>query len=376
MRRADRLFQIIQLLRRRRRTLTGAQLAEHLGVSTRTVYRDIRDLNDSGVPIVGEAGVGYALSRTYDLPPLMFDDSELEALVLGARIVRAWADRDLARAAETLLAKVEAVVPERLRHRISGTMLYAFDFHPDRVSRERLGALRLAIREHHKVSLDYRDRHRAPSQRVVQPLGLLYWGATWSLAAWCELRNDFRNFRIDRIQHLEIREEPFEIAEGRSLADMFQQYEERENPRNPNARACGTAGRESVEPEEKTVSAIEIGKQLVALCNDGKGGEVLEMLYADDIVSIEGQGSEEIPARMEGIEAIKGKNQWWYDNHEIHSMTAAGPFCGHRDDQFVVEFDMDVTNKPSGQRIKMREVGIYTLRDGKVAQEEFLYLMA
>jgi hypothetical protein len=123
-------------------------------------------------------------------------------------------------------------------------------------------------------------------------------------------------------------------------------------------------------------SAIEVGKKLVALCNEGKGEEAVDTLYDEKIVSIEGQGTEEMPARMEGIQAIKGKGQWWFENHEIHSAEATGPFCGHRDDQFVVHFDMDVTNKPSGQRMRLNEVGLYTIKDGKVVQEEFLYLTA
>lgn len=123
------------------------------------------------------------------------------------------------------------------------------------------------------------------------------------------------------------------------------------------------------------MSARKIGQQLVSLCQQGKGMEAVETLYADDIVSIEAHGTEEMPARMEGLEAIKGKNQWWYDNHEVHSMTTTGPFCGHNQDQFAVLFEIDVTAKQSGERMKMREVGLYTVRDGKVAQEEFLYLM-
>lgn len=123
------------------------------------------------------------------------------------------------------------------------------------------------------------------------------------------------------------------------------------------------------------MSAHEIGQKLVSLCKEGKGMEAIETLYGDGIVSIEAQDMEGMPARMEGIEAVKGKSQWWYDNHEVHAMTVTGPFCGHRQDQFVVEFEIDVTNKPSGQRMQMREVGIYTVADGKVAQEEFLFLM-
>jgi hypothetical protein len=113
----------------------------------------------------------------------------------------------------------------------------------------------------------------------------------------------------------------------------------------------------------------------VSLCNDGKEEQAVEQLYDPGIVSIEGQGTDEMPARMEGIEAIRQKAQWWFDNHEIHSSTATGPFCGHRDDQFVVQFDMDVTPKASGERVQMREVGLYTIAGGKIVQEEFLYLM-
>ena len=122
------------------------------------------------------------------------------------------------------------------------------------------------------------------------------------------------------------------------------------------------------------MSALELGKQLVALCNAGKDHEAVDKLYAATIVSIEGQGSDEMPARMEGIDAIRGKHTWWYDNHEIHSSQATGPFCGHRDDQFIVKFDMDLTPK-GGARMQMSEVALYTVKDGKIAQEEFLYLM-
>ena len=121
------------------------------------------------------------------------------------------------------------------------------------------------------------------------------------------------------------------------------------------------------------MSASEIGKRLVALCQQGKGLEAVDTLYDEKIVSIEAQGNDEMPARMEGIDAIRGKNAWWYDNHEIHTSTAAGPFCGQRDDRFAALFEMDVTFKPTGQRTKMREVGLYTVENEKVVQEEFWY---
>jgi hypothetical protein len=123
------------------------------------------------------------------------------------------------------------------------------------------------------------------------------------------------------------------------------------------------------------MSAIEIGTRLVQLCNDGKDHQAVDELYDEKIVSIEGQGSDEMPARMEGIDAIRGKHAWWYDHHAVHSTKATGPFVGHRDDQFAVEFEMDVTPK-GGDRMQSREVAIFTVKDGKIVQEEFLYLMA
>ena len=123
------------------------------------------------------------------------------------------------------------------------------------------------------------------------------------------------------------------------------------------------------------MSALEIGTKLVSLVNDGKSDEAVAQLYDEKIVSIEGQGTDEMPARMEGIEAIHAKNAWWYDNHEVHSSKAEGPFCGHRDDQFAVRFEIDTTIKASGERSKMTEVALYTVSGGKIVQEEFLYLM-
>lgn len=226
MRRADRLFQIIQLLRSRRRPVTGDHLADRLGVSVRTIYRDIRDLTLSGVPIQGEAGVGYMLSRSYDLPPLMFDETELEALALGARMVQSWADPGLAEAADSVLSKVDAVVPEHLRSKIERATLFAWNFRQSSSSRELLGQLRGAVDRRRCVSFSYTDRAGDGSERTVRPLGLFFWGSTWTLASWCELREDFRSFRVDRIESFEELDQEFQPEAGRTLEDLFRSYEE------------------------------------------------------------------------------------------------------------------------------------------------------
>ncbi len=119
---------------------------------------------------------------------------------------------------------------------------------------------------------------------------------------------------------------------------------------------------------------LEIGQELVKLSNAGQGLDAVDKLYGKGIVSIEGAGSDALPQRMEGFDAVRGKSVWWYDNHEVHASSATGPFCGHREDQFVVLFELDVTHKPSSERTQMSEVGIYTVEGGKIVQEEFLYL--
>jgi len=222
MRRADRLFQIIQILRRGQLT-TARALAYELEVSSRTIYRDIADLIGSGVPVEGAAGAGYLLRDGYDLPPLMFSPTELEALVLGARIVASWADAELGRAAQDVLAKVEAVLPEPLRTRLDKMPLLAPGDHAEVPRKVDLAALRRTIRERRKLDLDYCDAAGRLTQRRVWPLGLFFYGPVWLLAGWCELREDFRMFRVDRMAAAAFLDATFEPTRGRTLEDFSRQ---------------------------------------------------------------------------------------------------------------------------------------------------------
>jgi predicted DNA-binding transcriptional regulator YafY len=220
MRRADRLFRIIQLLRRRS-VATAAWLAEELEVSKRTVYRDIRDLSLSGVPIEGEAGVGYILRRGFDLPPLMFSEAEIEAMVLGARVVASYSDPAMAKAANEALARVEAVLPDRLKSRLASTPLFAPGFHVPAEVLGKLAGLRGALEARRKVCLAYTDAEGTETDRTVRPLGLFFWGTLWSLTAWCELRDDFRSFRLDRMRTMSLSPERFVDEPGRTIDDFF-----------------------------------------------------------------------------------------------------------------------------------------------------------
>jgi predicted DNA-binding transcriptional regulator YafY len=223
MRRADRLFQIVQLLRRRRTVVTAAQIAGKLEVSERTVYRDIRDLIQAGTPIDGEAGVGYRLQPGYDLPPLMFDREEIQALVLGARIVAQFGDPALARASESILGKVAGVLPRDLEPLLADTRLFVPRTAGGARSSAALALARAALIAHRRIRLTYADERGDGTERTVRPLGLFFWGKTWTLAAWCEMRTDFRNFRLDRIGGATIGER-FDEEPGRTLRDMLAQY--------------------------------------------------------------------------------------------------------------------------------------------------------
>jgi predicted DNA-binding transcriptional regulator YafY len=218
MRRADRLFLIIHALRGRRTALPARRLAETLSVSQRTVYRDVADLQLSGVPIEGEAGVGYVLRKGADIPPLMFNAEELEALVVGSRFVRAFAGQRLSQGARAALLKIEAVLPAELRSRTQRSRIFA----PPRRNRiEAAGVIdRLhdAIARQHVLKIDYRDESGKPSIREVEPLCLAFWGGAWTLGAWCRLRTDFRNFRPDRLADFAATGETFVETPERGLA--------------------------------------------------------------------------------------------------------------------------------------------------------------
>lgn len=236
MRRADRLFQIVQILRRDRFS-TAAKLAEELGISTRTLYRDVADLQASGVPIEGEAGVGYRLPPKFDLPPLMFTVDEAEALLLGARMVAAWADPALQQAAHTLLRKTEAVLPMERRRRLEELPFLVPDFYVPPENAQHLTLLRQALRERRRVRIAYERGDGTPSKRTLRPLGIVFWGFRWNLAAWCELREDLRTFRVDRIQHIELLD-VFPEEPGKGLADYMARME-REGPESPDTPLAG-----------------------------------------------------------------------------------------------------------------------------------------
>jgi predicted DNA-binding transcriptional regulator YafY len=224
MRRADRLFELVQLIRGRRLS-TAAFLAARLEVSLRTVYRDVADLQAQGVPIEGEAGVGYRLGAGYDLPPLMFSSDEAKALVAAVRIAQPRLDGELAAAAEGALSKILAVLPAAARAAAESLAIYAPSWSGHDPVRERLERLRGAIELRRKLHLAYRDEAGRDSERTVRPLGCFFWGAVWTLGAWCEHRDDFRSFRVDRIVALTMLEEPFRDESGKTLADFQRAYE-------------------------------------------------------------------------------------------------------------------------------------------------------
>ncbi|MEM7566076.1 MAG: YafY family protein [Pseudomonadota bacterium] len=232
MRRADRLFRLVQILRGGRLT-TAARLAEAMEVSVRTVYRDIADLQASGVPIEGEAGVGYVMRSGFDLPPLMFTAEEVVALVVGARMASAWGGLRMAGAAKDALSKIESVLPDAGEARAALARIYAPNYALGAAERVLLDHLDDAIAARETTLLAYETEAGAASRRTVRPLGLWFWGRTWTLVAWCELRADFRMFRIDRIRSAAATGETFPVEPGQSLADLHAKVEAEEGCRFP-----------------------------------------------------------------------------------------------------------------------------------------------
>jgi predicted DNA-binding transcriptional regulator YafY len=226
MRRADRLFHIIQLIRGRRLS-TAAYLAERLEVSERTIYRDVADLQLQGVPIEGAAGVGYRLGAGFDLPPMMFTHDEAKALVASVRMAQVWLDPVLAQGAQDALGKILSVLPVDARVAAEALAVYAPPVGLPEAAQRTLQTLREAVHERRKVFINYLDLADKRSERTLRPLGCFYWGKVWTLAAWCEQRNDFRSFRVDRVTYVRRLEERFRDEPGRTLADLARLNEAR-----------------------------------------------------------------------------------------------------------------------------------------------------
>ena len=224
MRRTDRLFELIQILRDGR-LHRGKDLAKRLGISVRTLYRDMDTIIASGVPVEGERGLGYMMTAPITLPPLNLTLAELEALHLGLSVVSKAADEDLQRAAETLSEKVDAVLPEDRSAPANGFGFAVYPFAEAARGFVHMAPLRAAIRSRRKIEITYATPECSETTRTVRPLQMEYWGRVWTLTGWCEFRNDFHVFRVDRIRTLDISFDTFEEEPGKTLAEYLDQLE-------------------------------------------------------------------------------------------------------------------------------------------------------
>ena len=242
MRRADRLFEIVQLMRGGRLT-TAAQLADRLEVSKRTIYRDVADLMASGVPITGEAGTGYVMGAGFDLPPLMFSESEIIALVAGARMIEVWGGKQMGLNATEAIVKIASVLPDHLKSRIDSVQVNTVDMNDlTDDTRRHVDTVEQAAHLRQSLTMAYRDEQGAVSNRTVRPLGVWYWGKVWTMVCWCELRNDFRMFRLDRVVDLQVGE-VFRDERGKTLRDFFQSDRIKNDPRPPKGKSAPKGAR-------------------------------------------------------------------------------------------------------------------------------------
>ena len=225
MRRSDRLFDIIQCLRTARGPMTAAALAAELEVAVRTVYRDIATLQARRVPIEGAPGIGYLLRRGFDLPPLMFNEEEIEAIFVGARMVNRTGDPALRAAADSVLSKVTVVLPDGLRARLTAAPVYVSASGAPTAERVDLAAVRQAIRYECKLLIDYVDEKGVATRRTIWPLAIAYYVQATLIGAWCELRQDYRHFRADRVDAAQVLEERYPADGGRLMTEWLRQIE-------------------------------------------------------------------------------------------------------------------------------------------------------
>lgn len=222
MSRTELLFQMTQIIRSRDHT-TAKYLSDRLNISIRTVYRYINDLSLAGVPVISQAGKGYWIDDSFNMPPIQLSEEELMALSLGSRLVKAIADPFLADASQQLLDKVEAVIPKSHQHLLYQSQLHAPKQIVEQSILDKVGRMRKAVEAKLKVRLNYFDQQGTASQRTIRPLALAFWGQVWTVASWCEHRQDFRAFRIDRIESMNVLKENYSDEPGKSLADFKEQ---------------------------------------------------------------------------------------------------------------------------------------------------------
>jgi len=220
MRRGDRLFQIVQLLRTNQ-NITAQQMAQRLEVSVRTIYRDMKDLSLSSVPVISETGVGYSIDSSYSLPPITFNEDELEALLLGVRMVQSWSDRQMAAEATRVIEKIECILPQGLKRALQSKEILVPAFHVFSEEADLMPEIRQAIKLQHKLHLQYKRADEQKSQRVIWPLGLFFWGKVWTVVAWCEYRVGYRQFRIDRIVKYSVLDEAFKLEKNQTLENYL-----------------------------------------------------------------------------------------------------------------------------------------------------------
>ena len=227
MRRADRLIKLVHYLRKMRRAVTASRIADDFGICQRTVYRDIQDLMNSGVPIYGEAGVGYVIDKKYYLPPIMFDPDELEAIGLGIAMVRNWTDEKFAEKAGSAFEKIQAVLPENMLLELQQLATYSLPSAARIPWEVDFTEVRECIRYKKKIEFTYIDLKERSTRRKVRPLSLVFFGPVWLLVTWCETRRDFRNFRLDRITAMNVPGEQFRDEKGRTLQAYISSIQEK-----------------------------------------------------------------------------------------------------------------------------------------------------
>lgn len=227
MRKSDRLFQLTNILRAHQ-PVTAEELSERLSVSVRTIYRYMDDLSLAGVPVYGEAGVGYRLSEGFELPPLQLNEQELEALIVGVNMVSSWTGPSLSEASQSLLSKIEAALPSRVVSSDQSRTVRIPGAHEDSTCWEELHS---SIQAGQWVQIQYRSLSDKVSTRVVYPLGLFFWGGKWTLGSWCSLRAEYRDFRVDRVEDLSQVTGTATLPETVSLKD-YMDYQKNQSSQN------------------------------------------------------------------------------------------------------------------------------------------------
>ena len=372
----SRLLSILTILKSKRLT-TGTELAKKFEVSLRTIYRDIRKLEESGVPVITIEGKGYSIMEGYQIAPIMFDEMEVNALITAEQLIAKTNDESLIKHFEQTLWKIKSVFKSSLQSKgeFLNKKMWVFKRPPKEEKSSSLSYIQFAIINFRVTEIAYQAREKEVTKRKIEPLSIYSYDEKWIVIGWCRLRKDYRSFRLDRIQEFRVLEEAFDDRNFDMIDYFISQKKNKTTPdtfrHNPNLPLSGKKSHfKNIHQNSIKMTTKEIAEKWADYCRTNQWDKAHQELYANHCVSIEPEGAIG-PQKVEGMEAIAEKGKHWGAAVEaFHGVEIEGPIVAGS--HFTATMKMDITYKGQSRR-KDEEVCVFQVENGKIVSEQFFY---